>query len=63
VGFAVAGALGEILPPDLTITFAGGAGLVVVALCRPRRRTAVRAVSVSPARTGDAPAAEVGDGR
>jgi hypothetical protein len=61
VGFAVAGALGEILPPDLTITFAGGAGLVVVALCRPRRR--VRAVSVSPARTGDAPAAEVGDGR
>lgn len=38
VGFATAGALGEIVPPDLTITLAGGAGLAVVALLGRVRR-------------------------
>lgn len=38
LGFAAAGLLGEVVPPDLAITMAGGAGLLVVALCRPRRR-------------------------
>jgi hypothetical protein len=36
VGFAVAGALGEVMPPDLTIVAAGAAGLLVVAVFRPR---------------------------
>jgi hypothetical protein len=36
VGFAAAGALGEVMPPDAVITAAGAAGLVVVALFRPR---------------------------
>jgi hypothetical protein len=36
VGFAAAGALGEVMPPDLTIVSAGAAGLLVVALFRPR---------------------------
>ncbi|WP_329234662.1 MFS transporter [Actinoallomurus sp. NBC_01490] len=65
VGFATAGALGEFVPPDLAITFAGGTGLVVVALCRPPRRPAVRPVPVAPApvhRAPDAPAAGAGDG-
>jgi hypothetical protein len=37
LGFAAAGALGEVVPPDAAITIAGAAGLAVVALCRPRR--------------------------
>jgi hypothetical protein len=36
LGFAAAGALGEAVPPDLAIALTGTAGLVVVALCRPR---------------------------
>lgn len=40
LGFAAAGLLGEVISPDPAITIAGGAGLVVVALCRPRRRAA-----------------------
>jgi MFS transporter len=36
MGFATSGALGEVVPPDLVIAFAGGAGLLAVALCRPR---------------------------
>jgi MFS family permease len=38
LGFAAAGALGEVVPADAAITIAGAAGLLVVALCRPRRR-------------------------
>ena len=38
LGFAAAGALGEVVPPHIAITFAGIAGLVVVALLRPRPR-------------------------
>jgi len=37
LGFAAAGAVGEIVRPDVAITVAGAAGLLVVALCRPRR--------------------------
>ncbi len=40
LGFATAGALGEVVPPDTAITIAGVAGLAVVALCRPRRASA-----------------------
>jgi predicted MFS family arabinose efflux permease len=40
VGFAAAGALGEVVPPDVAITIAGGTGLLVVTLFRPRRRDA-----------------------
>lgn len=36
LGFAAAGAAGEVVPPDLAIAAAGLAGLAVVALCRPR---------------------------
>ena len=38
LGFAAAGALAEIVPPNIAITIAGVAGLVVVALLRPRPR-------------------------
>ena len=37
LGFAAAGALGEVVPPHIAIAFAGVAGLAVVALLRPRR--------------------------
>ena len=35
LGFAAAGALGEVVRPDVASTLAGVAGLLVVALCRP----------------------------
>jgi hypothetical protein len=38
LGFAAAGAVGEVLPADAAITIAGAMGLLVVALCRPRPR-------------------------
>jgi hypothetical protein len=38
LGFAAAGALAEVVPPKIAITVAGVAGLVVVALFRPRPR-------------------------
>jgi hypothetical protein len=38
LGFAAAGALAEVVPPNIAITIGGVAGLVVVALLRPRPR-------------------------
>jgi hypothetical protein len=43
LGFAAAGALGEVVRPDVAIAVAGVAGLLVVALCRPRRGSDERA--------------------
>jgi hypothetical protein len=37
LGFAAAGALGEVVPAHIAIAIAGVAGLAVVALLRPRR--------------------------
>jgi hypothetical protein len=51
LGFAAAGALGEVVRPDTTVVIAGVAGLAVVALCRPRplRRASAAAPGPRPA--------------
>ena len=43
IGFGVAGAVAEFVPPDRAIVFAGLAGLAVVAFIRPEWRGATEA--------------------